>query len=88
MQKTVNFEANQITNDSEHFLNPYSVEITITGTAPVLFHRWSCEDVEAKATAAKNSKTKKTDNIEAYIYRTEKGNIAIPTEYSAIHMKA
>ena len=89
MQKTVNFETNQITNDAEeHFNTPYSVEIIVTGTAPILFHRWSCEDVEAKASAAKNSKAKKTDNIEAYIYRTEKGTIAIPTEYlrqSIIH---
>ena len=67
---------------------PYVVEVEIEGTSPVLFHRWSCEDVEAKATAAKNSKAKKTDNIEAYLYRDESGNICMPTEYvrqSLIH---
>ena len=67
---------------------PYSVEVELTGTCPILFHRWSCEDVEAKSKAAKNSKAKKTDNLEAYVYRNDKGDICIPGEYvrqSIIH---
>jgi hypothetical protein len=72
----------QVNNDAEAaILMPYVVECEITGTSPILFHRWSCEDVEAKATAAKNSKAKKTDNIEAYLYRNDKREICIPTEY-------
>jgi len=70
------------------FSVPYMVEAKIEGTASILFHRWSCEAVEEKAKAAKGSKSKKTDNIESYLYRDEKGNIAIPSEYfrqSIIH---
>ena len=90
MNTTVNLNEKQISNDAEElFYKPYSVEVTLVGVAPILFHRWSCEDVEAKAAAVKNSKAKKTDNLEAYLYRMENGNIAIPTEYlrqSVIHV--
>lgn len=67
---------------------PYVVEVEVEGTSPILFHRWSCDDVESKSAAAKNSKAKKTDNVEAYLYRGEDGDICIPTEYirqSLIH---
>jgi len=67
---------------------PYMVEARIEGTAPLLFHRWSCEAISEKAAAKKGSAAKKTDNVESYIYRDEKGHIAIPSEYfrqSVIH---
>lgn len=60
---------------------PYSVAITVEGSADFLFHRWNNEAVEEKAKAAKNSKSKKTDNVESYVYRTESGELAIPGEY-------
>ena len=60
---------------------PYSVEVAIEGVVPLLFHRWSCEDVAEKANARKGSKTKKQDNVEAYVYRTEEGEIGIPGVY-------
>lgn len=60
---------------------PYSVIVELTGTADFLFHRWNCEAVEEKAKAAKNSKAKKTDNIESYVYRNEAGELCIPGEY-------
>lgn len=60
---------------------PYIVEATLTGTAALLFHRWSCEAVAEKATAAKNSTAKKTDNVESYVYRCEDGTIGLPGEY-------
>ena len=50
-------------NDAEEiigFQEPYAVTVEITGTCPILFHRWSVESVEAKANAAKGSKAKKT----------------------------
>ena len=62
-------------------LQPYIAEATIQGVADILFHRWSCEAVAAKAQAAKNSKAKKTDDIESYVYRTNDGELAIPGEY-------
>jgi hypothetical protein len=73
-----------VTNDAKTDIKisvPYMIEARIEGTAAILFHRWSCEAVEEKANAAKGSKSKKTDNIESYIYRYENGNVAIPSEY-------
>lgn len=60
---------------------PYRVEVTIEGVAPILFHRWNCESVESKAKAKKGSAEKKSDDVESYVYRNEKGEIAIPGEY-------
>jgi hypothetical protein len=63
------------------FEQPFSVEASIEGTTPFLFHRWNCESVEAKSKAAKGSKAKKTDDLESYVYRNQKGHLAIPGEY-------
>lgn len=60
---------------------PYTVNVTIEGVAPILFHRWSCEAVAEKASAAKGSAAKKTDNVESYVYRCDDGTIGIPGEY-------
>ncbi len=78
----IRFDETQVNNDAEiNFIEPYAVECEITGVAPILFHRWSCEDISSKDTAPKGSKAKKTDNLEAYIYRDQNGEISIPTEY-------
>lgn len=60
---------------------PYRAEVSICGDADILFHRWNCEAVEAKAKAAKGSKAKKTDDIESYVYRNEEGELCLPGEY-------
>jgi hypothetical protein len=60
---------------------PYIVTIEMTGSCPIIFHRWSCEDVASKAAAKKGSKEKKSDNIEGYVYRDEDGHVCIPGEY-------
>lgn len=60
---------------------PYAVAVTVEGSADFLFHRWNAEAVDEKAKAAKNSKGKKTDDIESYVYRTDDGELAIPGEY-------
>lgn len=60
---------------------PYRAEVTIEGVAPILFHRWNCESVESKSKAKKGSAEKKSDDIESYVYRDEKGELAIPGEY-------
>ncbi len=73
-----------ITNDAELDVlatAPYVASVTLEGTSPMLFHRWSCEAVEEKAKAAKNSTAKKTDNIESYVYRGEDGIIGLPGMY-------
>lgn len=72
----------QWSNDGDGAIGkPYVVEFTLEGTADMLFHRWSNEDVEAKSKAAKNSRAKKEDNLEAYIYRNDKNELCIPGEY-------
>lgn len=73
-----------VSNDAEFVVSasmPYVASVTIEGTAAILWHRWSCESVEAKSKAAKNSAAKKTDDIESYVYRDENGNISIPGSY-------
>jgi hypothetical protein len=73
-----------ISNDGKdliEFSKPYIVEVKISGTSDILFHRWSCEAVEEKATAAKGSKAKKTDIPENYVYRCDDGTIGIPGIY-------
>jgi hypothetical protein len=60
---------------------PYVATIGVEGSVAFLFHRWLCEAVEAKATAAKGSRAKKSDDLESYVYRDPKGILAIPGEY-------
>ncbi len=63
------------------FSEPYTAEVSIEGSADILFHRWNCESVDEKAAAAKGSKAKKTDDVESYVYRDDAGFICIPGEY-------
>jgi hypothetical protein len=60
---------------------PYIVRARMVGVADVLFHRWNCEAVEAKAKAAKGSAAKKSDDVESYVYRNDDGELCIPGEY-------
>ena len=68
------------------FEEPYTVRIEIIGACPIIFHKWSCEDVAAKAAAKKGSKEKKSDNVECFIYRDEDGHICLPGEYLRMAM--
>src|SRR5512138_2589869 len=60
---------------------PYVVTVRIEGTSALLFHRWCCESVEAKAKAAKGSAAKKSDDVDSYIWRCPDGTIGLPGEY-------
>lgn len=60
---------------------PFSVKFRLQGSAPILFHRWSNEGVAEKAAAKKGSATKKTDDIESYVYRDADDFICIPGKY-------
>lgn len=74
----------EVSNDAKEDITfgvPYIVEVTIEGTAAMLFHHWSNEAVAEKAGAAKGSKSKKTDNVESYVTRDEGGFICLPGEY-------
>lgn len=60
---------------------PYKARVTIEGTAPLLCHRYDCDEVEAKALAPKGSKGKKSDNVESYLYRVPETNeVGIPAK--------
>jgi hypothetical protein len=75
---------NEASNDAAPDIEvgiPYVVETTITGVAPLLFHRWSCDAVAEKAAAAKGSKAKKSDNVESYVYRNDANELCLPGEY-------
>lgn len=81
----------EVTNGAKAVVDasqPYVVSVSVEGAADMLFHRWNCESVEAKSKAAKNSKAKKEDDIESYVWRNDAGELCIPGEYfrqSVIH---
>jgi hypothetical protein len=84
MAKTKNIGGEVPTNGSKELIEmsyPYQANVTIQGTADILFHRWNCESVEMKSAAKKGSKAKKTDDLETYVYRDENGFLCIPGEY-------
>lgn len=73
--------AAQLSNGAEHAIDlskPYRAIVTVRGLAPLLFHGWNVEAVAEKAGAAKGSKAKKSDDVESYVYRTERGTLGIP----------
>lgn len=77
-------EINNVSNDGQDAVEmqiPYTVRVTVEGVCPILFKRWSVEDVEAKANAPKGSDIKKTDNIDAALWRNDAGLICLPGEY-------
>ena len=74
----------QVSDDANLLIEmsaPYVVSVSVEGICPLLFHRWSNEDVAEKAAAKKGSAAKKTDNVEAYVYRCPDGTIGIPGVY-------
>jgi hypothetical protein len=68
-------------NEAIAYSEPYSVRVTIQGSADLLFHAWNAEAVDEKAATAKNSRGRKTDNLESYVYRNDAGDICLPGEY-------
>jgi hypothetical protein len=71
----------QLSNGAESSIitqEPYMIEITVVGVAPLLMHAWNIESIDEKAAAAKGSKSKKTDDVESYAYRDEDGYLGIP----------
>jgi hypothetical protein len=46
-----------------------------------LFHRWNVQGVKEKAASAKNSKAKKSDDVETYVYRNFQNELCLPGEY-------
>lgn len=60
---------------------PYRALVELKGVCPIMFHRWNCESVASKSAAKKGSAEKKSDDVESYVYRNEKGELSIPGEY-------
>jgi hypothetical protein len=78
--KKISVDKSQVSNGAEPLVAitvPYLVDVTVRGVAPLLFHSWNTESVETKSNAAKNSKVKKTDDLESYVYRTSDGLLGI-----------
>jgi hypothetical protein len=74
----------EITNSAAPLIalnEPYLTRCALVGTADLLFHRWNVEAVAAKASAAKGSKAKKTDDLESFVYRNDAGQLCVPGEY-------
>jgi len=72
------------TNGAENLVDlnkPYLIDFEIEGACDMLFKRWNCESVEEKAKAPKNSKIKKTDDVETYVWRDDNGYICLPGAY-------
>lgn len=83
-RKTKNIGGKSPSNGAESSIllsAPTTINVCIEGTSDLLFHKWNCEAVEAKALAKKGSASKKTDDLETFIYRNEKGYLCIPGEY-------
>jgi hypothetical protein len=84
MLKTQLKVVNEPTNGGEEDIRhsePYTAHVMIEGSCDLLFHGWNAEAVDTKAGAAKNSASKKTDNVESYIYRNDAGELCLPGEY-------
>lgn len=60
---------------------PFIADVSILGTADLLFHRWNCESVAEKSAAKKGSAARKSDDLESYVYRNDRGELALPGEY-------
>lgn len=65
---------------------PYTMSITVEGIAPLLLHAWDIESIEEKAKAAKNSASKKQDDVESYAYRTRDGWLGVPGKNFAMSL--
>lgn len=84
MKKTAIGQGRNVSNDGKAIIEcdiPYRVSVALKGVCPMLFHRWSCEGVEAKSKAKKGSAQKKTDDVESYVYRCKNGHIGLPGSY-------
>jgi len=76
--------ADNVTNGGKEAIEyeiPYVANVTIQGSSDMLFHRWNCESIIEKSKVGKNSKAKKVDDVESYVWRDEAGNICLPGEY-------
>ena len=79
--KTTNGAKGQIAQSE-----PWHCDVSVTGAADLLLHRWNNEAVAQKAAARKGSAQKKSDDLESYVYRDTDGKLAVPGEYLRMAM--
>lgn len=82
--KELTRKINEPTNGAKNAIEmsmPFMMRVTFQGTSDLLFHRWNVEAIEEKGKSKKNSAAKKTDDLESYVYRNDKGELCIPGEY-------
>ena len=60
---------------------PYFVEVTIEGTADLMFHRYNVERQIEIAKRGKGSKASKVDDLESSVWRLSGGELAIPSRH-------
>lgn len=77
---TPDVTTNPFANDLATGPSQVIVQVTLEGVSKILFHRYDCASVEAKGKAGKGSAAKKSDDTESYVYRNEKGHLAVPAE--------
>ena len=76
-------DLNEQANDGPLIEEPYRMRFKVEGTAPILFHRFDCEEMAPPSTTGGGTKggvKKKTDNVESYYYRDDKGFVCVPAE--------
>ena len=64
MSKVATLRKGEVTNGGAAVISasePYTVAVSLEGSADFLFHRWNAEAVDEKSKAAKNSVAKKRD---------------------------
>ncbi len=72
------------TNGGEQAINyekPYQMSVKIKGSCDMIFHRWNVEAVEEKSKAKRGSSAKKTDDLDTFVYRDDKGFLVVPGDY-------
>lgn len=57
---------------------PFTAEVTVVGTAPMLFHRYDPELIKKLSELPKGAAEKKIDHVEHYVYRDEDNNLCMP----------
>lgn len=80
----IQLDGMQVGNGAQRIVDsgrPYVARIELLGSAPLLMHRWDSESVEAKGKAAKGSKSKKSDDLESYVWRDPERHIGLPATY-------
>jgi len=77
-----NTKTNSNSKHDDRELLPYTVEFTIRGVAPLMFHRYDPAEVRRKGDLPRGSAEKKEDNPASMVWRDEEtDHLLLPAEY-------